>query len=135
MKVVLTVKNGVTSPKQRSNQKPGQAVSANSVHLYLPQEVHAKLNEVAVLNKRSLSSVAAEMVEFALDALRDGDAKLGDAGMQRSTQNGTFADIAEESLKRIVPELSYGEHRPGAPRIYRSQEEKWVEERRAKLGK
>lgn len=101
MKVVLKVKNGVASPKRRSNQKPGQAVSGNPVHFYLPQEIHAKLNEVAVLNNRSLSSVAAEMVEFALDALRDGEAKLGDAGIQRSTHSATDADVAAETLKRI----------------------------------
>lgn len=122
MKVVLTSKRGAESVK-RSNQKPGQAVSTNSVHLYLPQEFYAKLNEVAVLNKRSLSSVAAEMVEFALNTLIEGDTELEPEreGVQpvqekpKVTLRMTLApkreptddEIAAETLKRIVPELDY----------------------------
>lgn len=68
----------VLAPQVRETLMRRQAYDGNDTQLsfYTKSAFAAKITQLAALNKRSVSSVLAEMVEFAVSQLDDGEAEL-----------------------------------------------------------
>lgn len=75
MKVKLTYKGDGTAV-QRTKQKHGQGVGAHPIQVYVSEGMEAQLNQLAMATKRSVSSLANEMLLFALQSLADGETEL-----------------------------------------------------------
>ena len=71
----------VLAPQVRETLMRRQAYDGNDTQLsfYTKSAFAAKITQLAALNKRSVSSVLAEMVEFAVSQLEEGDAEFEQA--------------------------------------------------------
>lgn len=73
-KIKLTVSPEVREKMQRKQQKLDGDMT--QLALYVRSGFAAKLHQLAQSNKRSVSSVMAEMLEFAMSSLEEGDTEL-----------------------------------------------------------
>jgi len=72
-KIKLTVSPQVRAKLQRNQSHTG---NTEQMTFYVPPELAGKIGRIAQANKRSVSSVLAEMVDFAINSLENGDTEL-----------------------------------------------------------
>lgn len=72
-KIKLTVSPQVRAKLQHNRSNDG---NTSQLSFYVKPDFAAKINQLAQRNQRSVSSVLAEMVEFAMQSLEDGDTEL-----------------------------------------------------------